>query len=168
MTPPRTAHRSIKMNQVITAASAAIRLSVLTDIAACAKRLGDMKSPLALAATAALITLAACNSQAPEVVDANPDPMAAELANRAPVELPPAMKADKSMRCQPGNILLYVTFFQGDKLAFVRTEKGGAINRLTAEKAGDPLTAAGGWKLTGTPTSAKISVPGKADYTCKG
>ena len=72
------------------------------------------------------------------------------------------------MRCQPGNILLYVTFFEGDKLAYVRTEQGGAINRLTADKAGDPLTADGGWKLTGTPDNAKISVPGKADYTCKG
>ena len=128
-----------------------------------------MKSPLLLAA-ATLFALAACNPKPkqPQVLDTNPDPMAAELANRAPVELPPAIKADKSMRCQPGNILLYVTFFDGDKLAFVRTEKGGDIHRLTAANAGDPLTADGGWQLTGTPTSAKISVPGKGDYSCKG
>jgi hypothetical protein len=128
-----------------------------------------MKSPLLLAAAAALCTLAACNSQPkkPEVIDTNPDPMAAELANRPPVELPPAITADKSMRCQPGNILLYVTFFDGNKLVYVRTEKGGAINRLTAPSAGEPYTADGGWKLTGTPDSAKISVPGKGDYTCK-
>lgn len=127
-----------------------------------------MKSPLLFAASAALFALAACNSKTPEVVDSNPDPMAAELANRAPVELPPAISADKSMRCQPGNILLYVTFFNQNKLVYVRTEKGGAINRLTADKAGDPFIAEGGWKLTGTPDSAKISVPGKGDFTCKG
>ena len=142
----------------------------LTRYAASAKRRRAMKSPLLLAASAALFALAACNNapKTPEVLDTNPDPMAAELANRAPVELPPSIKADKSMRCQPGNILLYVTFFDGDKLAIVRTEKGGTPTRLTAPAAGEPLTAEGGWKLTGTPTSAKISVPGKADYTCKG
>ena len=128
-----------------------------------------MKSPLIPAAAAALVALAACNShKAPQVVDTNPDPMAKELANRPPVELPPAIKADKSMRCQPGNVLLYVTFFEGDKLAFVRTEKTGAITRLVAASAGDPLVADGGWKLTGTPTSAKITQPGKGEFTCKG
>jgi hypothetical protein len=129
-----------------------------------------MKSPLLLSSVAALFALAACNSkpQTPEVIDTNPDPMAAELANRAPVELPPAMTADESMRCQPGNILLYVTFFQGDKLTFVRTEKGGEIHRLTAEKAGDPLTAEGGWKLVGNEKNATITVPGKGEFKCKG
>ena len=128
-----------------------------------------MKSPLLLSAAAALLALAACNNKPkqPQVLDTNPDPMAAELANRAPVDLPPAIKADKSMRCQPGNILLYVTFFEGDKLAFVRTERGGAINRLTAANAGDPLTADGGWKLTGDPDHATITQPGKGEFTCK-
>ena len=130
-----------------------------------------MKSPLLLAATAtALFALAACNSapKKPEVLDTNPDPMANELAKRAPVELPPAIKADKSMRCQPGNVLIYVTFFEGDKMAIVRTEKAGAITKLTAAKTGDPLVADGGWKLTGSPTSAKITEPGKGEFTCKG
>ena len=128
-----------------------------------------MKSPLPLLATAtALFALAACNQKAPEVVDTNPDPMAKELANRPPVELPPAIKADKSMRCQPGNVLIYVTFFEGNKQASVRTEKTGAVTRLTAATAGDPLVGEGGWKLTGSPTSAKITQPGKGEFTCKG
>ena len=128
-----------------------------------------MKSPLLLAATAALFALAACNShKAPQVVDTNPDPMANELAHRAPVELPPAIKADKSMRCQPGNVLIYVTFFEGNKLATVRTEKTGPVTRLIAATDGDPLVAEGGWKLTGTPTNAKITQPGKGEFTCKG
>ncbi|HVF94580.1 MAG TPA: hypothetical protein VM900_09730 [Sphingomonas sp.] len=127
-----------------------------------------MKSFTTLAAAAALLALAACNSapKSPEVLDTNPDPMAKELANRAPVELPPAIKADKTMRCKD-NSLLYVTFFDGNKLAFVRTEKAGAINRLTAPAAGEPLTAEGGWSMTGTPSLITITRPGKPSQTCK-
>lgn len=126
-----------------------------------------MKSAI-LPAVAALLALAACNNKPaqPEVVDTNPDPMATQLANRPPVELPPAIKADKTFRCKD-NSLLYVTFFDVDKLAFVRTEKTGAPNRLTAPKAGDPLTADGGWKLTGNPSNITITRPGKGTLTCK-
>ena len=128
-----------------------------------------MKSPLLLlSATAALLALAACNSKPaqPDVLDSNPDPMATELANRAPVELPPAIKADKTFRCKD-NSLLYVTLFQGDKQAFVKTSPTGTVNRLTAENAGDPLTAEGGWKLTGNASNITITQPGKPSQTCK-
>jgi len=118
-------------------------------------------------AAAALLALAACNSQkAPEVIDANPDPMATELANAAPVEMPPAIKADKTFRCKD-NSLVYVTFFDGDKQVFVRTEKGGAPTTLKAETAGEPLVADGGWSLTGTPESITLSQPGKPELTCR-
>ncbi len=127
-----------------------------------------MKSPLLLSATAALLALAACNSKpaTPDVLDSNPDPMATELANRAPVELPPSIKAEKTFRCKD-NSLLYVTLFNGDKQAFVKTTPTGTINRLTAENAGDPLTAEGGWKLTGTPSNITVTQPGKPSQTCK-
>lgn len=127
-----------------------------------------MKSPLLLSAAAALFALAACNSQPsqPDVLDSNPDPMATELANRGPVELPPAIKADKTFRCKD-NSLLYVTLFQGDKQAFVKTSPTGTVNRLTAENAGDPLTAEGGWKLTGDASNITITQPGKPSQTCK-
>ena len=127
-----------------------------------------MKSPnLPLVAVASLLALAACNSQprAPEVVDANPDPMANTLKNAAPIELPPAIKADKSLRCKD-NSLVYVTFFQGDKMAMVRTSKEGTATKLTAPTTGAPLTAAG-WKLTGTPDSIELTQPGKGTQTCK-
>ena len=55
-----------------------------------------MKSPLPIAAAlVSLVALAGCNSQSeqPQVIDTNPDPMASTLANAAPVELPPAIKA---------------------------------------------------------------------------
>ena len=127
-----------------------------------------MKSLSILAAAAALCSLAACNPKpkTAEVLDTNPDPMANELAHRAPVELPPAIKADKTMRCKD-NSLLYVTFFEGDKLAFVRTAKAGTVNKLSAPATGDALTADGGWKMTGTPNLITITQPGKPSQTCK-
>lgn len=127
-----------------------------------------MKALSLLAAAAAIVALPACNPKpkTPEVLDTNPDPMANELANRAPVELPPAIKADKTMRCKD-NSLLYVTFFEGNKLAFVRTEKAGKVNRLAATETGEPLTADGGWKMTGTPDLITITQPGKPSQTCK-
>ncbi|MEH3157612.1 MAG: hypothetical protein PGN08_01065 [Sphingomonas taxi] len=127
-----------------------------------------MKTPFLLTATAALFALAACDSKPaqPDVLDSNPDPMATQLANRAPVELPPAIKAEKTFRCKD-NSLLYVTLFEGDKLAMVKTAPTATPVRLTAEKGGEPLTAEGGWKLTGTPANITVTQPGKPSQTCK-
>ncbi len=126
-----------------------------------------MKSPPLLITAAALFSLAACNSQhKAEVVDTNPDPMANQLANAAPVEMPPAIKADKTMRCKD-NSLVYVTFFEGDKMAVVRTAKAGTPTQLKAEKAGDPFIADGGWKMTGSPETVTLTQPGKAALSCK-
>jgi hypothetical protein len=122
-----------------------------------------MKTPIIFAAAA---LLAGCNSQPePQVVDSNPDPLKNVLANRAPVELPPAIKADVTLRCKD-NSLLYVTFFQGDKQAVVRTEQGGTPTRLTAPAAGEPLIAEGGWKMTGDPKSVTVIQPGKGSQVC--
>lgn len=127
-----------------------------------------MKSLPLFAATAALLALTACNSKPaqPDVLDSNPDPMANQLANRAPVELPPAIKAEKTFRCKD-NSLLYVTLFDGDKLALVKTSQTGTPTRLTAAKAGEPLTAEAGWKLTGDAAHITVTQPGKASQTCK-
>lgn len=127
-----------------------------------------MKSYLLLAA-APILALAACNSkpQAPEVLDANPDPMATQLANAAPVELPPAIKAEKTLRCKD-NSLVYVTFFQGDKQAVVKTDKDAAGTTLKAPNAGEPLVAEGGWKMTGSTNSITLEAPGKGSTTCHG
>ena len=125
-----------------------------------------MKSPLLLAAAATLVALAACNqSKTPEVLDANPDPMATELANKGPVEMPPAIKAEKTLRCKD-NSLIYVSFFEGDKQAVVKTDKTGTGTTLKAANAGDPLTADGGWSLKGTTDSVSVTVPGKGATTC--
>ena len=125
-----------------------------------------MKSPF-LFATAALLALAACNSEptVPEVLDSNPDPMAGELANAGAIELPPSIKAEKSMRCGD-NSLVYVTFFEGDKQVVVKTAKDGPSTTLTASNAGEPLTAEGGWKLTGDTANVKVELPGKGALSC--
>ena len=124
------------------------------------------KPLLPIAAAAALFAVSACNSSsAPEVIDTNPDPMAANIANAAPIELPPAIKADKTMRCKSGD-LVYVTFFQGDKQAVVRTEKAGTPTVLKAAEAGQPLTADGGWSMTGSTSEVSLTVPGKGKLTC--
>src|SRR3546814_19528289 len=92
--------------------------------------------------------------------------MAAELANAAPVELPPSMKASVAFRCKD-NSLAFVDFFSGDKLANLRTKKDGEIIRLTAENAGDPLTADGGYKLTGDQNAITLTTPAGGTQTCK-
>jgi hypothetical protein len=122
-----------------------------------------MKTLLPL--TAALFALAACQQKGPEVVDSNPDPMATQLANAAPVELPPAIKAEKTLRCKD-NSLVYVTFFEGDKQALVKTEKGATGTLLKGTEAGKPLIAEGGWTLTGNPDSVSLTAPGKGSTTC--
>jgi hypothetical protein len=126
-----------------------------------------MKNALSLTAVATLLALAACNSKpaAPEVLDSNPDPMANQLANAAPVELPPAIKSEQTMRCKD-NSLVYVTFFQGGKQANIRTKEGGTPTTLKASTAGEPLVAEGGWSMTGSEKSVELARPGKGTQTC--
>ena len=126
-----------------------------------------MKSPFLLSATAALLALAACNSKpaAPEVVDSNPDPMANQLANAGPVELPPSIKSEQTMRCKD-NSLVYVTFFQGDKQANIRLKEGDTATTLKAPAAGEPLVAEGGWSMTGNEKAIDLTRPGKGSQTC--
>lgn len=124
-----------------------------------------MTKSLPLAALASLLALAACNKPAPEVVDTTaPDPNRAALANAAPVELPPAVRADVTLRCKD-NSLVYVTFFQGDKQVNVRTEKTGQPTQLKAPAAGEPYTAEG-YSLTGNEKNITLKQPGKGSLTC--
>ena len=129
-----------------------------------------MRTPLLLAQALTLAvaaSLAACNSQPsqPEVIDSNPDPMANTLANAPKVELPPAIKAEKTLRCKD-NSLLYVTFYQGDTQAAVSTEQTGTRTRLTAPAAGQPMTGEGGWSMTGTTDNVTVTIPGKGSQAC--
>ncbi len=121
---------------------------------------------LPTAAALALLSLAACNNKVEEVDTRAPDPMAAELKNASQIELPPAIEATVTFRCQPGNSLVYVDFFQGRKMANVRTDKTGTPTQLTAPEGGQPLTG-GGYTIDGTPKAIKYTAPGKSALDCK-
>ncbi|WP_242137718.1 MULTISPECIES: hypothetical protein [unclassified Sphingomonas] len=123
-----------------------------------------MLNRLLPAAAVALLALSACDNKPTEVSSVTPDPMAAEIANRAPVELPPAIKKEVTFRCKD-NSLVYVTFFEGDKQALVKTTETGTPTKLTAEKAGDPLKA-DGYEMTGTVKAVTLTQPGKPKQLC--
>ncbi|MCD2322431.1 hypothetical protein LQ953_00170 [Sphingomonas sp. IC-56] len=124
-----------------------------------------MKNLPFFAAAAALLSLAACENKPEEVSSTAPDPMASQLANAAPVELPPAIASSVTLRCSD-NSLLFVDFFQGDKQVQVKSEKDGKATMLKAPEAGQPYVAEGGYKLTGTAKSVDVTLPGAGSKNC--
>ena len=134
------------------------------DAQCCVREENRMTIRLAPAVALALLALSACDNKPTEVSSIAPDPMASVLANKAPVELPPSIKADVTFRCKD-NSLAFVTFFNGDKQALVKTSKDGTPVKLTAEKAGDPLKA-DGYTMTGTTKAVTLSQPGKPAQLC--
>jgi len=140
------------------------------------KRLRIRKAKIAMmnritlpAAVTALLVLSACNNnQKPtEVTSLSPDPLASAIANSPKVELPPAIKAEANMRCNPGNSLVDVTFFDGDKMAQVKPESAAIATKLTAANPGDAFTADGGWSLKGDAKKATLTGPGIGTLTCE-
>lgn len=117
-------------------------------------------------AAVALLSLAACNTSPEEVTSIAPDPMKAELENRAPVELPPSIEATVTMRCKD-NSLVYLDFFKGATQVRLKTEKDGAATTLKAGTAGEPYVAEGGYKVAGNAKSATVVAPGKSEITCR-
>jgi hypothetical protein len=122
---------------------------------------------LRTAAIAALVTLSACDTKPTTIVAGPPDDMADQLNSAKPVELPPAMEASKSYRCKD-NSVVYVDWFAGGKQANLKSKKDGAPKMLKADEAGKPLTAEGGYSLSGSSTAASITVeqPGKGKQDC--
>ena len=119
------------------------------------------------------LALAACE---PETIDGNkrPDPMEDQLANAAPVELPPAIAASKTYRCKD-NSLVQIDWLAQDKGAYVHGEGQAQTHLKPAEPVeGQPastdLTAEGGYVLKGNATAATVSLtmPGKAAQSCRG
>ncbi|WP_414901851.1 hypothetical protein ACMT1E_01730 [Sphingomonas flavalba] len=123
-----------------------------------------MKHTLPLAAVAALLTLAACDSK-PEVLDTNPDPMATELANAPPVELPPSVKSSVSYRCKD-NRVVYVDFMSDDKSANLRLQRTDLPAHVTAETEGEAMSG-NGWSISGTGETVNIGINGDAPQSCK-
>jgi len=123
--------------------------------------------------------LAACNSES-HTITANqaPDPMADELANAAPVELPPAIAASKTYRCKD-NGLVKIDWLAGGQGANLRVGDATTAIALRAPAsapvggnevapADGTLTAEGGYSLKGEASGSNVSLtlPGKAAQTC--
>jgi hypothetical protein len=117
-----------------------------------------------LAAFAVAVALAGCSKSEPEVIDTNPDPMANQIANAAPVELPPAVKESKIYRCKD-NSVVYVDFLDDNKSANVRTEKGGTPVQVKADEAGKTMTS-DGYSVSGMGKTVEIAVKGGAAQSC--
>ena len=120
---------------------------------------------LALAAAAAL---AGCNKE-DHTITAGPDgDEQTNAAANAGVELPPSIVASKIYRCAD-NKVVYVDWMSDNKTANVRTEKEGSPTQVTSAEAGKPMSAAGGYSVEGSATSAsvKIAVPGHPAQSCK-
>ena len=119
-----------------------------------------------------VLALAACNNE-PIVGGEQPDPMKDQLANAAPVELPPAIAASKTYRCKD-NSLVQIDWLAQDKGAYVHGEGTAQTHVRPAEVAeGQPattdLTAEGGYVLKGNAkgSTVTLTVPGKGAQACK-
>jgi hypothetical protein len=126
------------------------------------------RTPL-LIALAAAAALAGCSKNDHTIVAGEPGPdNDANVAAAAPVALPPSIVSSKSYRCAD-NRIVYVDWLSDNKSANIRTDKGGSPTQVTAPEAGQPMTAGGGFELTGTGSAAsvKIATPGHSAQSCK-
>ena len=121
------------------------------------------KRILTAATIAATFTLAACKNE-PEVIDLNPDPRAAELANAAPVEAPPMIEVSRVYRCKD-NSLIYADFYTNGTVT-VKEGQSGMPTMLTAADAKPPYTAEG-FSLSANAATVSFTAPGKGTRSCK-
>jgi hypothetical protein len=125
-----------------------------------------MTKLIPLSAVAALLVLGACNkSNEPEVIDTNPDPMANQIANAAPVELPPSVTDSGIYRCKD-NSVVYVDFLGDKTSANVRTSKEGTPVQVKAGPEGGTMTGGNGFSVSGTGKTVQIAVNGGAPQSC--
>ncbi|MEO6256634.1 MAG: hypothetical protein ABIO69_07485 [Sphingomicrobium sp.] len=115
----------------------------------------------------AAAALAGCNKQEHTINSGIPDPMANEISNAAPVELPPSIAASKIYRCKD-NSVVYIDWLSDNKSANVRSDKNGTPTNLVAPEAGKAMVAEG-YSLSGTATAGSVTLsrPGKGSQSCK-
>jgi len=115
----------------------------------------------------AAAALAGCNKQDHTIQAGPADPMANDISNAAPVELPPAIAHSKIYRCKD-NSVVYIDWLADNKSANVRTDKNGPATHVMAPEAGQPMVAEG-YSLSGLGTAANVTLarPGKGSQSCK-
>lgn len=94
-------------------------------------------TPLAVAPLAALIALAACSEQEPEVVGEMSDPNSEEIEELDPAELPPMRVREASFRCDD-NSVVYVSFYTNDSQVGVAMEQDAIQTILPNEAMAEP------------------------------
>jgi hypothetical protein len=125
------------------------------------------RTPLLILLGAAA-ALAGCNKENHTIVTGGPDEGDNSSATNAPVTLPPSVASSKIYRCAD-NKVVYVDWLSDKKSANVRTEQGGMPTQVTAPEAGKPMSAAGGYEISGASgaSNVKIAIPGHASQSCK-
>lgn len=116
----------------------------------------------------AAAALAACNKSEPVVVGPDDDPANQAPAANGPVELPPSIAASKTYRCKD-NSIVSVDWLSDGMTANLRGGPEDPVVQLKATVAGEPLTADGGYSLTGSAEGSSVTLarPGKGSQSCK-
>lgn len=129
---------------------------------------------LPLLALAAFLSLTACNDGGHTIVQQGPtDTMANELAAAPKVELPPAIVASKTYRCD-GNKVVEIDWTERDGKPAGANYRVGAdtvastVTNAPAEGTG-PYSGPDGSSITGTKDAAsvQVTVPGQSAITCR-
>jgi hypothetical protein len=134
-----------------------------------------MTTRLTLLALGAAFTLSACDNDGQTIVQQGPaDPLANQLANAAPVELPPSIAASKTYRCDGNKVVEIDWTERNGKPAGANVRVGAdtvasVVTTAPAEGSG-PYTAADGTSISGTKDAGSVSVtlPGQSAITCRG
>jgi hypothetical protein len=132
-----------------------------------------MKTPLLSATAVALLALTACQSSTSQTTTTTSNTVentTTAAADAPKVELPPSIKAEVNFRCHGDNSTAKVTFFNtaasGTTMAMVAAPADATAVKLTSPAAGKPYVADGGYSMSGTEKSIKLTVPGKAEQSC--
>jgi hypothetical protein len=129
---------------------------------------------LPLLALGAAVALSACNNEGQTIVQQGPtDTMANELAAAPDVELPPAIVASKTYRCD-GNKVVEIDWTERNGKPAGANYRVGAdtvastVTTAPAEGTG-PFTGPDGSSITGTKDAAsvEVTVAGQPAITCR-
>lgn len=127
------------------------------------------RTPLLITLVAAA-ALAGCNKENHTIVTGGPETEnEVNTVANANVQLPPSIASSKIYRCAD-NKIVYVDWLSDNKSANIRTDKGGVPTQVATAEDGKPMTAAGGYSLSGAPgaSTVKIAVPGHPEQSCNG
>jgi hypothetical protein len=118
-------------------------------------------------ALAAAAALAGCNKESHTINPNLPDDEDNQIANAAPIDLPPPIAASKIYRCKD-NSVVHIDWLADKQTANIRSGDNGAATQVKAPAAGEPMVAEG-FVLKGTAEASSVTLtrPGTGAETCK-